>query len=54
MEMQAGLKLQLLGPQCTSSATKFEGDIGSTTPKSEVHKEAEIPEVQKEPEMASG
>jgi hypothetical protein len=54
MEMQAGPKLQVLSPQCTSSMTKVEGAIGSATPEAEVHKEAEIPEVQKEPEMTSG
>jgi hypothetical protein len=54
MEMQTVEKPQVLSPQHTSSMTKVEGAIGSTTQEVEVHKEAEIPEVQKEPEMTSG
>jgi hypothetical protein len=54
MEMQTIEKLQVLSPQHTSSMTKVEGAIGSATQEVEVHKEAEIPEVQKEPEMTSG
>jgi hypothetical protein len=34
--------------------TKVEGAIGSATLEAEVHKEAEIPEVHKEPKMTSG
>jgi hypothetical protein len=53
MEMQAGPKPQVLIPQCTSSMKKVEGDIGSTTLEDEVHKEVKIPQVHKEPKMAS-
>jgi hypothetical protein len=34
--------------------TKVEFVIGSTTSEAEVHKDVEVPEVQKEPEMTSG
>jgi hypothetical protein len=55
MEMQTVPKPQVLSPQRTPSMTKVESAIEkSATPEVEVHKEAEVPEVQKEPDMASG
>jgi hypothetical protein len=51
-EMQARHIPQVLIPQRTSSTTKVKGSIGSATPEVEVHKEVEIPEVQKEYNMA--
>jgi hypothetical protein len=51
MEMQTVPKPQVLSPQRTPSMTKVEGAIEkSATPEVEVHKEAEVPEVQKEPD----
>jgi hypothetical protein len=52
--MQAGPKLQVLSLQHTSSTTNVEGAIGSETPKFEVHKDEEVPEVHKEPDRTLG
>jgi hypothetical protein len=54
MNMQARPKLQVLSPHRTSSMTKVEGAMRSTTLEAEVHKEVEIPDVQKEPETILG
>jgi hypothetical protein len=47
-------KPEVQSPQHTSSMKNVEGSMGSTTPEEEAHKEAELLEVQQEPETTSG